>query len=49
MAIYNAYVETCHGMRCYQVAAVSEDAAKREAGEYGRVRFVHRVCACHNG
>lgn len=46
MSIYNAYVETHHGMKVYQVAAASEEAAKREAGGYGRVRFVYKVGAC---
>lgn len=51
MSMYNAYVETAHGMRCYQVAAMSEDEAKRCASDYGRVRYVCRVagCACQQG
>lgn len=51
MSIYNAYVRTCHGVKCYQVSAVSRDAAWREASEYGRVQLVYRVCPCkqHKG
>lgn len=51
MSIYNAYVKTCHGVRCYQVAAFCEGAARREAETYGYVQLVYRVCACqqHKG
>jgi hypothetical protein len=49
MSKYNAFVETCHGMRCYEVIAASEGEAKRLAEDYGRVKFVHRVCAVCGG
>lgn len=46
MSLYNVYVETCHGMRCYQIAAMNEGEAKNSGMDYGRVRYVCRVCGC---
>lgn len=44
MSMYNVYVKTSHGnVRVYQIAALSEDAAKREGAEYGRVTYAMRL------
>lgn len=44
MSIYTCYVRTAHGsIRQYQIVAASEEAAKREASEYGRVTLCVRV------
>lgn len=47
MSIYHAFVQVPgHGTRCYEVCAASDEAAKREAMEYGRVTFVQKICPC---
>lgn len=44
MSIYSVYVETAHGnVRVYEVAALSLDAAMREASQYGRVEYAVRT------
>lgn len=46
MSIYNVYVKTSHGnMRVFEIAAISEAVARREAMDYGRVEFAVRMYA----
>jgi hypothetical protein len=44
MSAFNCYVETAHrNIRLYQIIAATGEAAKREAEEYGKVKYVQRT------
>jgi len=46
MKLFNAYVQTSHrNTRVYEVAAMSEEAATREAMEYGHVQYTAQKVA----